>query len=157
MALLPKPVPIVDAREYAEGRRPSLASRLLGRRVAMMLGRNTVVSCATFLFDIVLLWLLVHFLGIDKYVAATIGFILATSIHYAFCRLWIFTGSERGLATGYVYFFINTGIGLVLTIGLFALFTDVIGMEYLVARVVASVFAGLASFILNAVLNFRSV
>jgi putative flippase GtrA len=39
----------------------------------------------------------------------------------------------------------------------FALFAGLLGMNYLVARVIASVFAGLAAFLLNAVLNFKSL
>ena len=78
------------------------------------------------------------------------------SVHYLFCRSWIFKGTERTWASGYVYFLSNAVVGLGVTILLFWAFMG-IGMHYLVARVVASVFAGLAVFLLNAILNFRSV
>jgi putative flippase GtrA len=42
------------------------------------------------------------------------------------------------------------------TVGLFAWFVD-LGLQYLVARVVASIFVGLLLFVLNAVWNFRAV
>lgn len=122
-----------------------------------MLVRNTVVSCCTFLFDLVLLWALVRYGRMDKIVAAAIGFVAANTIHYALGRSWIFRGTDRGLASGYVYFLINATIGLVVTITFYAAFLRFTPINYLVARVIVSVFAGLAVFVLNAVLNFRRV
>jgi putative flippase GtrA len=134
----------------------SLLARLLSLRVAAQLGRNTVVSCGTFLFDLLLLWALVEWLDMDKVLAAALAFVVAVSIHYVFCRIWIFPGSDRAMASGYAYFLINALVGLVVTIALFWAFLA-IGIHYLPGRVIASVFAGLAQFLLNAVLNFRSV
>ena len=134
----------------------NLLRRLLTLRVADMFARNTLVSCAVFLFDLALLWMLVEYLAMNKLVAAALAFLVAITIHYGFARVWIFTGSERALTSGYVYFLINAFVGLVLTIVLFWAFMA-IGLHYVPARVVASVFAGLAAFLLNAMLNFRSV
>jgi len=134
----------------------SLAARLLSGRTGGLLARNTLVSCFVFAVDLAMLWLFVEQLGMGKLAAATVAFVLANTIHYAFCRVWIFSGTERAMGSGYVYFLINAAIGLVLTIILFAAFIAV-GLHYIAARVVASVFAGLATFLLNAVLNFRSV
>jgi putative flippase GtrA len=137
--------------------RVSLPRRLWSGRVAALLARNTVVSCSVFVFDLILLWVLVEKLTMGKLPAAALAFIIANSIHYAFCRIWIFPRSRRALATGYIYFFVNAGVGLAVTLILFDLFMVVTGMEYMIARVVASIFAGLTSFLLNAVLNFKSV
>ena len=120
-----------------------------------MLGRNTVVSCGAFVFDLALLWALVRFGGIGKLWAAAIGFVIANTLHYALGRSWIFRGTERGVVAGYAYFLTNALVGLGLTVGLYAFFLRYTPMNYLVARVVVSVFAGLAVFALNAVLNFR--
>ena len=40
---------------------------------------------------------------------------------------------------------------------LFALLTDGAGIHYLLARVIASIFAGLAIFASNALLNFKTL
>jgi putative flippase GtrA len=72
-------------------------------------------------------------------------------------RIWIFPGSDRKLGSGYVYFFINAGLGLAANIALFALFTELAGMNYLIARIVASLFAGLAMFASNALFNFKAL
>lgn len=133
----------------------ALAERLSSRNAAVLLARNTVVSCLVFAVGLALLWALVEFGGMNKLVAAALGFLASNSIHYAFGRAWIYRGTERGLASGYGYFLINAGIGLVITIALFAAFLRWTSMHYLVARIVVSVFAGLTMFLLNAMLNFK--
>ena len=120
-----------------------------------MLARNTVVSCFAFAFDLALLWALVRWAGMGKLEAAALGFIAANTLHYALGRSWIFRGTDRGVAAGYVYFLMNATIGLGVTLGLYAAFLRFTSIDYLVARVIVSVFAGLAVFLLNAVLNFR--
>ena len=132
-----------------------LAKRLMSRRAAAMLARNTVVSCFCFGFDLVLLWALVRLGGIGKLAAATIGFLAANTLHYVLGRSWIFRGTDRGVAAGYVYFLTNAAVGLGVTITLYAAFLRFTSIDYLVARIIVSLFAGLAVFVLNAVFNFR--
>ncbi|WP_177198435.1 GtrA family protein [Novosphingobium sp. CF614] len=115
------------------------------------------MSCFVFVIGLVTLWMLVSLAGVDEVIAAGIGFVIANTLHYALGRSWIFRGSERGLRTGYVLFLINAGVGLFVTMGLYALMLRFTAMNYLVARIVVSVFAGLVVFVLNAVLNFRQV
>ena len=77
-------------------------------------------------------------------------------IHYAFSPTWIYKGTKRRLSAGYAFFLINAVVGLATTVGLFAALVE-LGMHYLLARVVASIFVGLGLFVLNAVFNFRSL
>jgi putative flippase GtrA len=91
----------------------------------------------------------------DKVAATALAFVIANSLHYAFARGWIFQGTERARAAGYVYFLVNAGIGLVITVTLFAALIRWTPINYLVARVLVSVVSGLTVFVLNAVLNFR--
>ena len=133
----------------------ALAKRLWSRKAAILLARNTAVSCLVFAIGLTVLWALVELWGVDKLVAAAVGFLVSNTIHYAFGRAWIYRGTEREVASGYAYFLINAGIGLVITIALFAAFLRWTSIHYLVARVVVSLFAGLAMFLLNATLNFK--
>ena len=135
----------------------SLTNRLMSRRAAILLVRNSIVSVFVFAFDLALLWVLVDRGGMGEVLAATLAFIAANSLHYVMARVWIFRGSERGLTSGYVYFLTNAGVGLVVTIGLFALLLQLTPLHYIVARIIVSVFAGLTVFLLNALFNFRSL
>jgi putative flippase GtrA len=109
-----------------------------------------------FSLGLALLWLMVERLGVAKVPAAAISFLVSNSIHYAFGRTWIYRGTERKVVPGYAFFLLNAGLGLVVTVGLFAAFVE-LGLHYLLARIVASIFVGLMLFVLNAVLNFRSL
>lgn len=136
---------------------PGLWARLTTRRVGSMLVRNTVVSTAAFLIGLAVLWLLVERGGMDEVLAAGLGFVAANTLHYALGRSWIFRGTTRRIHTGYVLFLMNAGVGLAITVSLFAAFLHFTAIHYLVARVIVSVFAGLAMFVLNAVFTFRQV
>lgn len=136
--------------------RPSLVQRLLSRRSGVLFARNTAVSTGVFLLGLALLLLMVERWGVAKVPAAALSFLASNSIHYVFGRTWIYRGTERAVASGFAYFLVNALVGLAITVSLFAGFVE-LGMHYLVARVVASIFAGLTLFVLNAVLNFKSL
>ena len=131
--------------------------RLFTRRVGGMLVRNTVVSTGVLGISVGILWLLVQQAGMDEVPAAGIGFLIAQTVHYACGRAWIFRGTDRSVGTGYFLFLVNAAVGLALTVGLFAAMLEFTSINYLVARVIVSIFAGLAMFVLNATLNFRRV
>ena len=134
-----------------------IPQRLVSRKMAGMLARNTVVGTAVFAIDLLLLWALVEVFGISKMMAAAIGFLIASSLHYAVGRSWIFRGTTRHVVSGYFYFLISAGVGLAITMMMFAAFIHWTTINYMVARVIVSLFAGLATFLLNAVFNFRRV
>lgn len=137
--------------------RAGLRMRLFNRRVGAMLVRNTVVSCGVFAVGLGILYALVRWYGFPEVPAAGVGFVIGNTLHYALGRAWIFRGTDRGRASGYAYFLLNATVGLVVTLALFAALLAWTPMNYLIARVVVSVFAGLIVFGLNAVLNFKRV
>ena len=132
-------------------------ARFFTRPAGRMLLRNTVVSTGVFLLGLAVLWVLVEKAGMNAVLATGLSFLVANSIHYIFGRTWIFAGSDRKLSTGYAIFLMNAMIGLAVTVGLFWVLTELTPMNYLVARIIVSVFAGLAVFGLNASINFRQV
>ncbi|MBV7259412.1 GtrA family protein [Erythrobacter crassostreae] len=134
-----------------------MIERFFTRRAGGMLLRNTVVSTGVFAIGLGVLWLLVEFAGVDPVIATAISFLIANSIHYVFGRTWIFAGSDRKVSTGYLLFILNALVGLAVTVGLFWILTEYTAINYLVARVIVSVFAGLAVFVLNAAFNFKKV
>jgi putative flippase GtrA len=136
----------------------SLSARLFSGDTGWMLVRNTVVSTGVFLIGLGILWVLVERAGIDTLVATGVSFLIATTLHYALGRAWIFSGTERPVVAGYGFFLVNAAIGLVVTVGLMAALLAMLPDKYyLLARVVVSMFAGLAMFLLNGILNFRRI
>lgn len=137
--------------------RPSLGTRLTSAKAALLLARNTAVSSIALTFGLAFMWVLVDLFGTDKVVAAGASFLAATSLHYFIGRKWVFAGTERGLASGYGYFVIIASAGLAITVVLFAAIIRWTPVNYLLARIIVSVFAGLVTFLLNALFNFRGL
>ena len=152
----PRFLPPVSRTDPFRPARRTFAQRLFSRRSAVLLWRNTVVSTGVFLLGLALLWLAVERFGMAKVPAAALSFLVANSLHYVFGRTWIYRGTTRKVASGYGFFLINAMVGLAITVGLFAAFVE-LGLHYLLARVIASIFAGLALFVLNATVNFKSL
>ncbi|GGD53111.1 hypothetical protein GRI62_05015 [Erythrobacter arachoides] len=132
-------------------------ARFLTRRVGGMLWRNTVVSTGVFLLGLVVLWVLVEFFQVDRVIAAALSFAVSTSLHYVLGREWVFHGTERKAGRGFAIFLVNALVGLGVTVGLFWVLVAFTTINYLVARVIVSMFAGLAMFALNGVWNFRQI
>jgi putative flippase GtrA len=129
--------------------------RISSRNAAALLGRNTVVSIAVFLLGLGLLWLLVEIWSVDKIVATGVSFLIATTLHYALGRTWIYKGTERKIIPGYAYFVASALGGLAITLILFDAFLRYTSVHYILARVIVSLLAGLAMFLMNAMVNFR--
>jgi putative flippase GtrA len=145
----------VPAQNPSAPRRGSLLSRLMSRHAAILLVRNTVVSCGVFSIGLALMWLLVERSGVNATIAAGISFVIGSGLHYLVGRSWVFRGTDRAFGSGLALFLINSALGLVLTMGLFNLLVRFTPMNYLVARTLVSVVVGLLVFVLNAVLTFR--
>jgi putative flippase GtrA len=124
---------------------------------AALFGRNTVASIVCFGIDVAILWVLVEFAGFTYLPGATVAFLIAMSIQYLISRVWVFRGTKQGVAKGYVWFLVNAGIGLVITLAVFAAFIWWVGVHYLIARLIASALAGIAVFFLNALFNFKEL
>ena len=131
-----------------------LADRWSSGKAAVLFARNTAVSVVVFGIGLALMWLCVEQLSIDQFAAAAISFVVANSLHYVFGRVWIYRGTERGVTSGYIFFLIAGAVGLAVTLAVFSVFAS-LGLHYLWSRLIASVFAGIAMFALNSVLNFR--
>ena len=126
-------------------------------RTLRMFGRHTVVSTIAFAFHLALLWCLVELLDMAHMPAAILAFFLPMTLAYVLDREWVFPGSRRGVAKGYLYFPINVGIGSPLMLATFWALMHFAGFHYLIARVLASCVAGIAIFLLNGLFNFKQL
>ena len=150
-------VEIADLPAFNAASTTTVLQRLVSLHGVTLLARNTVVGVLTFIVGVALMWVLVEFLDANEVFSAGASFLAATSLHYTLGRSWVFRGTQRGVAAGYGYFLINAGVGLAVTMSLFAVLISWTPMNYLVARVLVSIFAGLAMFGLNATLNFKRI
>lgn len=130
---------------------------LFSRATGAMLVRNTAISCLIFAINIALLYALVERGGMSPLPAAVLAFIVANSFQYVLARKWVFRGTDRGVASGYAYALINAGLGLAVTIALYAVVIRFTAIDYMTGRVLVSLVAGLVVFVLNATFNFGRI
>ncbi len=134
-----------------------LGKELIESRGLRMFGRNTVASSIAFALDLLILWGLVELLATPRVIAAVIAFLLPMILFYALSRTWVFPGTDRGVAIGFVYFLTNVGIGFVVMLGVFWALLELTELFYLLARVAASVVSGIVIFLLNGFFNFKQL
>ena len=126
-------------------------------RIARMFGRNTVASTIVFALDLLILYALVEWLSVPRVAAAAIAFIVPMIIFYILARNWVFRGTDRGVATGFVYFVVNIGIGFAVMLAVFWALLELTEIHYLAARIIASVVNGIVIFVLNGFFNFKQL
>ncbi len=122
-----------------------------------MFGRNTVASTIAFLLDLLILWGLVELLAVPHVLAAVVAFLVPMVVFYLLSRWWVFPGTNRGVASGFVYFMGNVGIGFVVMLAVFWALLQFTELFYLIARVAASIVSGIVIFLLNGFLNFKQL
>lgn len=110
---------------------------------------------STFLIDLFLLFLLKEIFDIYYIIAAGISFIFAISLHYALVRGFVFTETRRHFESGYIIFIAIALSGLFLLSGLMFVMVDLLGIQYLIARVLISGIVGLWDYFLNSRFNFK--
>jgi putative flippase GtrA len=129
----------------------------VGSREARMFGRNTIASIFSFLLDLAILVALVELAGFPRVPAAAIAFVIPLIVFYFLQRKWVFPGTERGVAEGFVYCLIIMGIGFTAMLAVFWTLLEVTALHYVVARLLASVVHGIIVFVLNGLFNFKQL
>ena len=96
-------------------------------------------------------WLLKDIFRVKKYIANSIGFIIAASTNYILNRIWTFCSNNPDVFTEYLSFFIFFLIGLGLNNLVIFILTD---LKYQVNFYVAKIFATATVFIWNFLMNY---
>jgi len=113
------------------------------------------ISGIATLIDLFFLWFFTEVTGIFYLFSAVLAFLIGTTVNYSLNRAWTFKGTKTSRAKGFVSFTTIGGIGLVLTIALMALFVEIFGLHYLIARIIAAFLVLIWNFSMNSVFTFR--
>jgi putative flippase GtrA len=109
------------------------------RPLVRQLLKTVVASQAAFWLDFGVLALLTELAGLHYLVSAAISFLAGTTLSYALSVAWVFdTRRVASKTTEYALFVLVGAVGLALNEGLLWLFTETIGLHYLVAKVAAA-------------------
>jgi len=129
-------------------------NRLLNLRLKRFF-RYAAVGGATFLFDLSLLWILIEKFHVHYLHASVSGFLIAVSVNYSISRRWVFKGSQRRLAAGYLYFLKTAAAGAMATGFLMWLFCAATHGPYLLIRIIIAAVVGTGNYLIHLYLNFR--
>jgi putative flippase GtrA len=97
----------------------------------------------------------IHTRGVWYLFAVGVTFVIGTTIQYFAVHRFIFHDSDREFKEGYAYFMAIAVIGLILTLGLVILFTYVMHMPPIRARVVTALIVGVWNFFANYFISFE--
>lgn len=113
------------------------------------------VGFGTFLFDLLLLYILVSFLEWNYLFSSGLAFLVAVSINYIISRKLVFRKTKKGFSSGYINFIAIALVGLGITLLGMALLVEILGLYYIAARCLVAGLVGTVNYLSNLFLNFK--
>ncbi len=96
-----------------------------------------------------------HTRGFWYLCAVGVTFVIGTTIQYFAVHRFVFKDSEREFKDGYAYFMLVALVGLILTLSLVFIFTFVLSVHPIRARVITAIIVGVWNFLANYFLSFE--
>lgn len=109
--------------------------------VLVQLFRYTLVGGTAFVVDFALLYVLTSLVGINYLISASVSFMVGLCVNYLISVLWVFQKDEAYINNKWVEFLACAFIGVVglgLNTLLIWLFTDKVGLNYLISKIIAA-------------------
>lgn len=115
-----------------------LLKLLRGNTRLMELVRFGVTGGVCFLVEFAALTLLVELLHMPVLWATALAFLISVIVNYALCVKWVFTGAKGGSGRVRLQFLVTSGMGLGLNELLMWLMNIRLGVQYQLAKVIAT-------------------
>lgn len=121
----------------------------------VQLFRYCFVGGIAFLVDYGLLYLLSDKFGLHYLVSSSIAFIAGVVVNYIISTFWVFSESKyKDKRKEFAIFAIIGVIGLALTEGLMWLFTGVIGIHYMISKIITAALVLMWNFLARKIILF---
>lgn len=114
-----------------------------------------VIGFSGMLIDFGTTWLLKEKVRINKYVANSIGFILAASSNYIWNRFWTFRSENEHVVTEYLSFIIISVAGLGINNLVIYLLHGRMKLNFYISKLIAIGIVTIWNFIMNYLITFR--
>ena len=115
-----------------------LLKLLRGKSQLMELIRFGVTGGVCFLVEFTALTALVEIIHMPVLWATALAFLISVVVNYALCVKWVFTGAKGGSGRVQMQFLVTSGMGLGLNELLMWLMNIRLGVQYQVAKVIAT-------------------
>jgi putative flippase GtrA len=128
---------------------------MIGNSLILKFLKFCVVGFSGVIIDFGTTWLLKERARVNKYVANSIGFVLAASSNYFFNRIWTFESSDPGIAAQYFYFLLIAVIGLGINNLIIYILNERLKYNFYFSKLIATVVVTLWNFLMNLYLTFN--
>ena len=109
--------------------------------------RFLIAGGSCFIFELLVLYVLTEFIGLNYLISAAIAFTLAVIINYFMCVRWVFeTQKKRSFLTTFIFVFTSI-IGLGINQICMYLFVEFCGIYYMLAKIIATAIVTIWNFI----------
>ena len=113
------------------------------------------VGFSGMLIDFGTTWLLKEKAGINKYIANSTGFILASTSNYIWNRVWTFESRNSEIAIEYFSFILISVAGLGINNLVIYLLNDKLKFNFYLSKLLAIGVVTIWNFIMNFIITFR--
>ena len=127
---------------------------MIDNMVVLKFMKFCFVGLSGMVIDFTITWLLKEKIRINKYVANSIGFVLAASSNYLLNRFWTFQSKNSHIATEYFSFIIISVIGLALNNLIIYFLADRIKVNFYISKLIAIGMVTFWNFIMNFLITF---
>jgi putative flippase GtrA len=117
--------------------------------------KYSCIGGGTFTLDLILLFVLTDWIGINYLVSAALSFGLAITVNYYFSRNYVFPESEQKTLRGYFWFIVIALSGMAFVVGMMYILVTKLAVYYILARIMVAGITGLWNYFLNLYFNFR--
>lgn len=115
----------------------------------------TTVGVATYVLDILLIYVFKNYLGLSDAAAVGFGFFIAVTLNFLVSYYWVFRGTVRTKRAGYVYFCTLAIVGLLVIIPSTLYVRDFMQIDIYYARTIVATLVGIVAFLINVFFNFK--
>lgn len=117
--------------------------------------KTSSIGAATFVLDLVLLYALVEYVGVDYRVATAVAFLLCVTLNYALARTLVFATSERSYSSGYGMYVALALLSMAIITTLVWLLVEYMLLPYLYARVLVAGLVGIFNYVMGVTVIFK--
>ncbi|HZK03849.1 MAG TPA: GtrA family protein [Bacteroidaceae bacterium] len=114
----------------------------------------SLVGFSGMIVDFSATWVLKEKIRINKFIANSIGFILAATSNFIWNRIWTFSGTEGEVGRQYLSFILISVIGLILNNTFLYLFNVKLKQNFYLSKLIAIGFVTLWNFFMNYLFTF---
>lgn len=115
-----------------------------------------VVGTSGTFVDFASLFVMVEYLGVNVYVGATLAFLLAVVNNFTFNKIWTFKNKAKTYRKLFIKFLLVSCVGLLITLSFMFFFVNILGIWYMLAKILTAPFVLTWNFLGNKYWTFKS-